>query len=73
MSTEDDTIRLRVDGMHCDGCVRRVRKLLEMAGAREVNSVEIGSAEFSVAPGGPPVAEFTKALEDAGFQATVRN
>ena len=72
MESPDQRIRLRIDGMHCDGCVRRVRKLLEMAGAREVHSVEIGSAELSVTPDGPSAAVFTEALENAGFQAGVQ-
>lgn len=72
MGATSERIRLRIEGMHCDGCVRRVHKLLEMAGAREVQSVEIGSAELSVAQGGPSAAVFTKALEDAGFQATAQ-
>lgn len=72
MESSDHRIRLRIDGMHCDGCVRRVRKLLEMAGVSEVHSVEIGSAELSVAPDGPSAAVLTETLENAGFQAAVQ-
>ena len=72
METASERIRLRIDGMHCDGCVRRVRKLLEMAGASEVHSVEIGSAELTVPPEVPTAAVFTEALENAGFQATIQ-
>lgn len=72
MESPSERIRLRIEGMHCDGCVRRVRKLLEMAGVREVHGVEIGSAEFSASPDGPSAGMIVKALEDAGYQATVR-
>lgn len=71
MEKRGERIRLQIEGMHCDGCVRRVRKLLEMAGASEVHGVAVGSAEFSVPPEGPPAAVFAKALEDAGFHAHV--
>jgi hypothetical protein len=43
-----------------------------MAGVREVHGVEIGSAEFSASPDGPSAGTIVKALEDAGYQATVR-
>ncbi len=72
MENQNERVRLQIDGMHCDGCVRRVRKLLEMAGASEVHGVAVGSAEFSVTPDGPPPAAFTKALEEAGFHAKVQ-
>lgn len=72
MEKQDERIRLQIEGMHCDGCVRRVRKLLEMAGASEVHGVTVGSAEISVTPEGPSATAFTKALEDAGFHAHVQ-
>lgn len=57
--------------MHCDGCVRRVRKLLEMAGVAEVHTVAIGSAEFTLPPEGVDAATVAATLNDAGFAATV--
>lgn len=72
METATNRIHLRIEGMHCDSCVRRVRKLLEMAGASEVHQVEIGSADFSVGAEGPDASVFTTALENAGFQTAVQ-
>ncbi|MDZ7638158.1 MAG: heavy metal-associated domain-containing protein [Bryobacterales bacterium] len=69
MESKSRPILLEIDGMHCDGCVRRVRKLLEMAGAAEVDQVEIGSARISVRMDGPDAAVFVEALNEAGFVA----
>ena len=33
MASETRRVTITIEGMHCDGCVRRVRKLIEMTGA----------------------------------------
>lgn len=68
-----ERISLRIEGMHCDGCVRRVRKLLEQTGATEIHDVEVGRAEISVSPDGPEAFSFKDKLEEAGFTVTVNS
>jgi copper chaperone len=57
-------MRIEIDGMHCDACVRRVRKALEAAGvaAREV---KVGSAEVDAPPEREAAA--IEAVRKAGF------
>lgn len=73
MAAKPGRISMSIEGMHCDGCVRRVRKLLEMAGASEVHAVAIGSAEFSLPEGAAPAEAVVEALKDAGFTATLKS
>jgi copper chaperone CopZ len=72
MASEARRVTIAIEGMHCDGCVRRVRKLIEMAGAAEVHAVAIGSAEFTLPAEGADAAAVTASLNDAGFSATVK-
>lgn len=48
--------KLAIQGMHCDGCVRRVRKILERAGV-VASEVVVGSATVEAPP-----AELAKAI-----------
>lgn len=48
--------------MHCDACVRRVRKALETAGVT-VKSVEVGSAQVE-----GDVAAAEAAIRKAGYE-----
>lgn len=48
--------KLAIQGMHCDGCVRRVRKILERAGV-PATEVVVGSATVEAPP-----AELAKAI-----------
>jgi copper chaperone len=63
------TAVLNVSGMTCQGCVRSVTRLLEAVpgvGAVEV-SLEKGEAELRYDPARADIAQFRKAVEDAGF------
>jgi copper chaperone len=40
-------MKLAIEGMHCQGCVTRVRKALEKVEGVSVNQVDVGSAEVS--------------------------
>jgi copper chaperone len=44
-------MKLAIEGMHCQSCVKRVQKALEKVEGTQVQSVEIGSAEVSPAKG----------------------
>lgn len=56
-------MRLEIDGMHCDACVRRVRKALENAGVRS-HLVEVGAAEIDA----PELEAAVAAVRRAGFE-----
>lgn len=66
-----DKIELKVEGMHCDGCVKSVTRTLTAIPG--VESVEVSLAEgkanvgYDAARTGP--AEFKRAVERAGFKA----
>lgn len=68
-ATREDVILLDVDGMHCAGCVSRVRKLLEDQPAVSAASVSLATetALARVRVAGPrhaPAGREAKALED---------
>jgi copper ion binding protein len=65
MRTQDRT--LPIDGMHCDHCVDRVEEVLADLDGVTVRSVDIGSAEVSVAPDAVSDDEIASALDDAGY------
>lgn len=66
MSASD--LRVEIEGMSCDGCVRGVQKALGKVGGVRVLKVDVGSA--SVALDGATQADVQQAIEKAGF--TVR-
>jgi copper chaperone CopZ len=61
--------KLRIDGMHCGACVRRVTQALTATEGVKVEEVTIGSARLTSnvdpAPIGPAIAELAK----TGFTA----
>jgi copper chaperone len=67
----DEEIRLKIDGMHCDGCVRRVTHALNATGGVRVNLVEVGSASITVDPAQVSSAKIKAVLENIGFTAHV--
>ena len=62
-------VTLRIDGMHCGSCIRRVTQAINQAGAFEVREVRLGAARFSATPGTEAAA--VSALAKAGFTARV--
>ena len=66
-------ITLRIDGMHCGSCIRRVTQAINSAGPFAVEEVRLGAARFrapeetNAASGDLAVA----ALAKAGFAARV--
>jgi copper chaperone CopZ len=60
-------IELKIEGMHCDGCVRRVTALLKRVDGVEVESVVVGGAKVMVRDGVERV-EVVKAVEGGGFK-----
>jgi copper chaperone CopZ len=60
---------LRIDGMHCGSCVRRVTQALNSTGTIEVEEVRIGAARLKSPDDKPPVDAAIAALAKAGFNA----
>lgn len=62
-------IRLRIDGMHCGSCVRRVSQALAAVPGVTVNEVGLGAARLTAAEEPAPVDAAIAALAKAGFAA----
>jgi copper chaperone len=64
-------ITLRIDGMHCGSCIRRVTQAIHAAGAFDVEEVRLGAARFRAMKdqGGADAA--IAALAKAGYAARV--
>jgi copper chaperone CopZ len=60
---------LRIDGMHCGACVRRVTQALASIEGVIVNGVSVGTARFSTTVDTAPVNLALAALSKAGFTA----
>lgn len=59
-------MKIAIEGMHCDACVRRVRKALESVPAVQVDDVAVGSASLTAdATQQPAVFE---AIRKAGYE-----
>jgi Cu+-exporting ATPase len=66
-----ETAQLRIEGMHCAGCVARVeRELRQVPGVVEASVSLVGEqARVSYPPGAAQVAELERAVERAGYHA----
>ena len=63
-------ITLRIDGMHCGSCIRRVTQAIGGAGPFVVEEVRLGAARFRTASDKGADAAIA-ALAKAGFSARV--
>ncbi|WP_158748447.1 heavy-metal-associated domain-containing protein [Acidobacterium sp. S8] len=63
-------ITLRIDGMHCGACVRRVTQALQRVEGAEVQEVRIGAARMEVLDAGSTPALLVS-IAKAGFSAHV--
>lgn len=66
-----ESLQLKIEGMHCDGCVRSVTRMLSaLPGVERVEvSLAENRADVSFDPAKTGVAEFRRAVERAGFKA----
>jgi copper chaperone CopZ len=60
---------LRIDGMHCGSCVRRVSQALASVEEVVVNEVRVGAAQIASSLNPAPVDLVLAALTKAGFAA----
>lgn len=66
-----EKVEFKVEGLHCDGCVKSVtRRLTGLAGVEQVDvSLDAGRARVRFDPARTGLAEFRRAVERAGFKA----
>jgi copper chaperone len=66
-----ESVEFKVEGLHCDGCVKSVTRML--SGVAGVERVEVSLAEskahVSFDPARAGLADFKRAVERAGFKA----
>ncbi len=65
-----DTIELKIEGMHCDGCVRRVTALLRKVPGAQVEEVKVGSARLQLSSPEASRADLVTAIESGGFKVS---
>jgi copper chaperone CopZ len=61
--------KLKIDGMHCGSCVRRVTQALASVEGVVVDEVHVGSAQITSAVDPAPVDLAIAALAKAGYAA----
>jgi copper chaperone len=66
-------IRLSIEGMHCDGCVRRVTNVLKSVEGVRVDSVNVGSAKVAFEPGEIAPEQILAAVAGIGFTAKIQS
>jgi copper chaperone len=66
-------LRLSIEGMHCEACVRRVTNALEGVKGVRVDSVRVGSAQMEFDPAAASPADIAAAVDRIGFKAQVES
>jgi copper chaperone len=66
-----EQIKLTIEGMSCDHCVRAVRGRLERTPGVKVDDVQIGSAVVEYDPAKVNVDDLEEAIADEGYTAFV--
>ncbi|HZU10519.1 MAG TPA: cation transporter [Pseudacidobacterium sp.] len=61
-------VTLRIDGMHCGACIRRVTQALQKIQNAEVKEVRVGAAQVLV-PETVPGSAVVEALAASGYSA----
>lgn len=65
-------VRLKIEGMHCAGCVRAVQNVLSRVDAVEAVDVRLDTGEALVTAGSDvDTAALITAVDDAGYTAKV--
>ena len=64
-------ITLKIDGMHCGSCIRRVTQAIHAAGPFDVEEVRLGAARFQAAEDAGALVAAIAALAKAGYAARV--
>jgi copper chaperone len=64
-------ITLRIDGMHCGACVRRVTQALQTVDGIEVEEVRLGAARVQVKDKQAAEPALLASIAKAGFSAHI--
>lgn len=64
-----ETLKLLIDGMHCESCVRRVTDALQRVGGLHLKSVEVGSAQVAFNPQEKTADDIVAVINSIGFHA----
>lgn len=64
-------IQLKIEGMHCEGCVRRVTQALSAVGGVRVKRVDVGSAAVVVDSTRVSPEQVVAAVNGIGFTARI--
>lgn len=65
-------IQLKIDGMHCGGCMNAVRRALTAVPSVSAVTVDLGAGSASVEAGeGIDPAKLVSAVEEAGYDARI--
>jgi copper chaperone len=68
---ESQEIVLRIDGMHCGACVRRVTRALQQVPGTEVGEVRVGAARVHASDDPTTKQSLVASLSQAGFSAHI--
>jgi copper chaperone len=60
--------KLKIDGMHCDACVRRLRIALEKLPSLHINDIAVGSTSVTYNPAETTSQQIGTAIEKIGFR-----
>jgi len=69
----ENKIKLSIEGMHCEACVRRVTNALNSVEGVHVDSVEVGSANVTYTPETVEPGKIAAAVNGVGFTARIEN
>lgn len=69
--SETQKVDLAIKGMSCGHCVRAVSSALAAVPGVQVKDVRIGSATVEVASGAAMPDDLVRAVDDAGYEASV--
>jgi copper chaperone len=67
----ENIVKLSIEGMHCDGCVRRVTNALSAVEGARVESVQVGAATVAVDPEQASAEQVASAVDRIGFTARI--
>lgn len=69
--TTASEITLRIDGMHCGACVRRVTQALQKVDGAKVQEVRLGAARVQVQDAAGDEPALLASIAQAGYTAYV--
>lgn len=67
----ENVVKLSIEGMHCDGCVRRVTSALSAVEGARIESVQVGSATVAVDSANASAEQVAAAVDRIGFTAHI--